>query len=234
MNNCKPEGKSTELIKVYYNTDSVESFIAAMILFISHRSKDSSKDCSNCYVNDCIPLKCYVHGICDAYELLDVNMDSPYIKNNQYNKQSIARVIWKYHDHGELDEVSRKIDYNGLWKLNYVQFPDITKPDNVNVELKTEARRTPLMSSPYFLWMNRHHKMFNPAIPYVPALIRMIDLYYREHCCLDGEMPFSYEQAYELFEVVSRHNRPFSQPIIDLLEYDNIADLKAALKEFNI
>lgn len=233
MGNSKPESKSTELIEVYYNSESVESFITAMILFISHRPKNTTKDCYWCGQLKCEPLKCYVHGTCNACELLD-NADSPYDRNNQYNMQSIARVTWKYHDHKELDEVTRKVDYNGLWKLNYMQSPDLTKPDIVNVELKTEARRMPLMSAPYFLWMNRHHKMFNPAIPYVPALIRMIDLHYREHCCLDGEMPFSYERVYKLFELIARHNRPFNQPMIDLLKYDNIDDLKMALENFNI
>ncbi len=204
-------GRLPESIEVNFVYDSVESYISAMCILFTH-------DPTIKFDFNTVPST--TQNLSTSTTLID----------NYCNRILLADVIYSYPDHKERDVVWRGAYYdNATWAIQREIYPDIHASEHTSMK-KSYNDGIPKISVPYFLMTTIDYKEYNPIYLEIPALVRMINLYYQEYCVDNGVMPAIYRDTYELFKKLTQHYPPHMQEIIDLLKINDIVDLKAAIE----
>lgn len=204
-------GRLPERIETCYVYDSVESYISAMCILFTHDPT----------------IKFDFSAIPNITRDLvtSVNLDEKYC-----NRILLADIIYSYPDHKERDAVWRGVYYdNKTWAIQREIYPDIHASEHTTVK-KTYNGELPNVCVPCFLMSTIDFREHNPVYLEAPALIRVINAYYRDYCLNGTPMPYEHMIVYRNFEKLTHKYPPYTQEVIDLLTIKNIDELNSAIE----
>lgn len=204
-------GRLPESIEVNFVYDSVESYISAMCILFTH-------DPTIKFDFNTVPST--IQNLSTSTTLID----------NYCNRILLADVIYSYPDHKERDVVWRGAYYdNATWAIQREIYPDIHASEHTSMK-KSYNDGIPKISVPYFLMTTIDYKEYNPIYLEIPALVRMINLYYQEYCLNGTPMPYEHMIVYRNFEKLTHMYPPYTHEVIDLLTIKNIDELNSAIE----
>lgn len=207
------------IVRVYY-ANTVEAFVSAIIMINNARFRD------------------YTEFERDKY-------DRPEHIDNSTQKVLLVDIEYKFYYSGDESPnirrycLNRSYNWDDTWNVNFKYYPEYHRDKNAydsktSTSITTLRGSSPCNSAAHIAWDSTKWSVkYSSEDPFVPAIVRVVDMHYKELMGLICAIPAEYYLAYKLIEKIMRSCEPWEYYICKLAEISEITDLLKELERID-